>query len=133
LYPPSQAEHIKRQSFEEECMSNMASQSFCFHSELAQYCIVDVPGLNVDVCFEYERLSIGANAIKHKIDLWGRMDLHVAAAEIHQCYLSHDYNYHVNSCPQAPLALFSPLLRRLCVFFSTFTIYLIMHAPFSSQ
>jgi hypothetical protein len=92
----------------------MAAQ-FCFHVELAQYCIVDVPGLNLDICFQNDHLSIGAKEVREKITAWERMDLHLAADEISSCYQTHDYKPRVNSYPQAPLTLFSPLLRRLCV------------------
>jgi hypothetical protein len=86
---------------------------FCFHAEHAQYCILDAPGLNLDFCFQHEQLSIGANEIKRKIAVWQQMDLHLAADEISLCYKLHDYKHLVNSYPQSPLTLFSPLLRRL--------------------
>ncbi len=92
----------------------MAAQ-FCFHAELAQYCIVDVPGLNLDICFQYDHLSIGAREVRERIIAWEQMDLQLAADEISSCYQTHDYKPRVNSYPQAPLTLFSPLLRRLCV------------------
>jgi hypothetical protein len=44
------------------------------------------------------------------------MDLHAAADDISLCSIANDYQHRVNSYPEAPLALFSPLLRRLCVF-----------------
>ena len=95
----------------------MASQ-FCYHSELAQFCIVDVPGLNLDICFQDEhndQLATGVNEIREKITAWERMDPHLAADEISLCYQLHEYKHRVNSYPRTPLALFSPLLRRLCV------------------
>jgi hypothetical protein len=95
----------------------MASQ-FCYHSELAQFCIVDVPGLNLDICFHNEQLATSINEIKEKIGAWERMDPHLAADEISLCYQLHEYKHRVNSYPRTPLALFSPLLRRLCVLLS---------------
>ena len=86
---------------------------FCFHAEHAQFCILDAPGLNLDFCFQHEQLSIGADEIKRKIAVWQQMDLHLAADDISLCYKLHDYKHLVNSYPQSPLTLFSPLLRRL--------------------
>lgn len=88
---------------------------FCFNAELSQYCILDVPGLNVDFCFQRDQLSLCANEIKDRIALWQRMDLHLAAEEILLCSNVNAYQHRVNSYPEAPLSLFSPLLRRLCV------------------
>ncbi len=91
------------------------SLPFFFHTDLAQYCITDVPGLNLDTCFQDTHLETGANEIRERIAAWERMDVQLAADEISLCYQSHDYQHRVNSYPQATLALFSPLLRRLCV------------------
>jgi hypothetical protein len=44
------------------------------------------------------------------------MELHAAADDISLCSIANDYQHRVNSYPEAPLVLFSPLLRRLCVF-----------------
>jgi hypothetical protein len=44
------------------------------------------------------------------------MDLPLAANEIYLCSIANDYQRRVNSYPEAPLALLSPLLRCLCVF-----------------
>ena len=92
----------------------MASR-FRFHAELAQYCILDVRGLNVD-SFQRDQLVTCAGEIQEKIVSWQRMDLHAAADDISLCSVANDYQHRVNSYPEAPLALFSPLLRRLCVF-----------------
>jgi hypothetical protein len=92
----------------------MASR-FCYHAEICRYCILDVPGLNVDFCFQRDQLSACANEIKEKIASWQLMDLHLAANEISMCSNVNAYQHRVNSYPEAPLALFSPLLRRLCV------------------
>ena len=89
------------------------SLPFFFHTDLAQYCITDVPGLNLDTCFQDTHLETGANEIRERIAAWERMDVQLAADEISSCYQSHDYQHRVNSYPQATLALFSPLLRRL--------------------
>jgi hypothetical protein len=44
------------------------------------------------------------------------MDLPLAADEIYLCSIANGYQHRVNSHPEAPLALLSPLLRCLCVF-----------------
>jgi hypothetical protein len=108
------------------CRVLAMTSRFCFHAEHAQYCILDAPGLNLDFCFQNDQLSTGADEIKRKIAVWQQMDPLLAADEISSCYMLHDYKHLVNSYPQSPLTLFSPLLRRMYVIMSAHTLYLLL-------
>ena len=97
------------------CTPEMPLRPFSFEDEPAKHCILDVPGLNVNGCFETDRFQKAVVEIKEKIAAWGQMDFPAAAADIARDLSAHDYHPRVNSYPQSSLAIFSPTLRRLCV------------------
>ena len=69
----------------------MAAPPFAFDDELAQYCILDVPGF--DAFARHDWLLNGISSMREKIVGWEGMDLGAAAADIALVHCDNDYTY----------------------------------------